>query len=301
MTTPLLVDVFAGDRATALATALGAELLPLERRRFPDGESLVRIAADVAGRDVVLAAALDDPDPKLMTLILAADALRELGAARVLLATPYLPYMRQDARFVPGEAVAARSFARLISAYVDAVATVDPHLHRIHALSQVFSVPARVAHAAPAMAAWIAEHIADPVIVGPDEESEQWVADVAARIQAPHTVFIKTRHGDHSVTLVPRDAERLSGRTPVIVDDIVSTARTMAAAVEALRAQGYAPPWCLGVHALFVGDAWAVLSAAGPAGIVTCDTVAHPSNAIAVMPALAAAVHELLALPPCAA
>jgi hypothetical protein len=83
--------------------------------RFPDGEALVRIDVPVKGRCVVLAGSLDRPDEKTLPLLFAADAARELGAAQVGLAAPYLAYMRQDRRFNPGKAITSLSYAPLLS------------------------------------------------------------------------------------------------------------------------------------------------------------------------------------------
>jgi len=97
----MAVKVFGwpGSRHGALlAKELGAKPATLDIHRFPDGESLVSLPADVNGDDVVFAVPLDRPDAKLLPLLCAADAARELGANRVVLAAPYLPYMRQDVR-----------------------------------------------------------------------------------------------------------------------------------------------------------------------------------------------------------
>jgi ribose-phosphate pyrophosphokinase len=153
--------------------------------------------------------------------------------------------------------------------------TVDPHLHRYHYLSEVYRIPTRVVPAAPAIAAWISAHVTRPMLVGPDAESAQWVAQVAAGAGCPYTVLSKVRSGDREVAVSAADAAALHGYTPVLVDDIISTARTMMAAVRQLQAAGLPPPVCIGVHALFAGDAYEALQAAGPARIVTCDTVPH--------------------------
>ena len=69
------------------------------------------------------------------------------------LVTPYLAYLRQDRQFRPGEAVTSRTFARLLSGYADWLVTIDPHLHRYDTLSDIYNIPSRVIHAAPALAA----------------------------------------------------------------------------------------------------------------------------------------------------
>jgi ribose-phosphate pyrophosphokinase len=84
------------------------------------------------------------------------------------------------------------------------------------------------------------------------------------------------------------------GRTPVLVDDIVSTARTMIAAAKRIMELGLAAPVCVGVHALFADDGYEALQKSGAARIVTCNTVEHPTNAIDLVPALATAVGEML-------
>src|SRR5690606_29301909 len=114
------------------------EHAPLHAHTFPDGETLVRVDAPVAGRPVAIVARLDHPDAKTLALLFAADAVRELGAAGVGLVAPYLPYMRQDHRFHPGEAITSRSYARLLSRSFDFLVTVDPHLHRWHSLAEIY-------------------------------------------------------------------------------------------------------------------------------------------------------------------
>ena len=286
--------------SAGLAAALPADAAALELHRFPDGECCPRFGADVAGRHVVLAAALAQdgrgaPDARLFALYLAACVARELGAASVGLVLPYLPYMRQDARFAPGEGVTALHVGRLLSGCADWLVTADPHLHRYTSLSQPYAIPTRVAQSAPAIAQWVAANVARPVIVGPDQESAQWVSEVARLAHCPYVVLRKERRGDHDVEVRPDTAgwSGLRDGTPVLLDDIASTGRTLAAAVRLLRAAAWPPPVCVVVHALFGRDALDVLRAAGPARIVSCNTVPHETNCIDVLPALAEAARQL--------
>jgi ribose-phosphate pyrophosphokinase len=292
MTTPLRVIALPASQACGerIAAQLGAATCPLESRRFPDGEVYLRVAGDVNGCDVAIVAQLRDPDPQIPGLLFLADALRELGALRVGLVAPYLPYMRQDARFRPGEAITSRSFAKLVSAAFDWLVTVDPHLHRHACLDALYCIPSTAVPSAPAIAAWLRANVAEACLIGPDEESRQWVSEVAALAACPHAVLRKQRHGDRDVDIALPDLGAWRGRTPVIVDDIISSAHTIAVAARQLRASGLAPPVCIGVHAVFAGDANEVLRAAGVARIVTCNTLAHPTNAIDVLGAVAQAL-----------
>ena len=330
---PLLLYPMPGNtaRAQAIASALQprlpVRLMDCEVHAFPDGETLVRLQPPDPGSVAVLVCTLNAPDARTVPLLMAADTLRELGAAQVGLVAPYLAYMRQDTRFVAGQAVSARVYARLLSAHLDWLLTVDPHLHRIHDLGEIYTLRSRVLHAAPRLAQWIAAHVDAPLIIGPDGESAQWAADVAARVGAPVVVVQKTRLGDTDVRSTIPDLHRYPGRTPVLLDDIISTGRTLVAALDHLRAASSTPPpgrpkagcapsggsageaaaWghttpspvCVAVHGLFAGDALQAIRAAGAARIAVADTVsgvdAPGVEVIALDADLAAGVFDLVA------
>lgn len=279
--------------ATPLCTALGAESGTVAVRRFPDGETHVRIDTDVAGREVVLVCGLEHAAQDLLTMAFLAGTARDLGAKRVGLVAPYLSFMRQDSRFHPGEGVTSIYFARLLSGLVDWLCTVDPHLHRWSSLEEVYRIPTEVVHAAPAIAAWIREHVPSPVLIGPDAESEQWVGAVARALDAPCVVLEKTRRGDRDVSVSIPALEDHGGRTPVVLDDIISTGRTM---IETLRHLPRSPvPVCVGIHAVMAEHAYADLISAGAAQVVTCDTIHHATNRIATGDLLADGVRRILA------
>lgn len=295
---PVLFDLHvAAGLARRLADALQADMGEIERRQFPDGESYVRLGSVVDGRDVILLCSLDRPDAKALPLLFAADAARAQGARSVGLAAPYLAYMRQDKAFRPGEAVSSRTFARLLSDRFDWLATLDPHLHRYPSLESLYAVRAVAGTAARPIAAWIRGNVERPVLIGPDEESAQWVERIAALADAPSALFRKERRGDFDVSLSADRVKIPSGATPVLVDDIASSARTMMEAVLTLREQGHAPPCCVAVHAIFAGDAYDRLLEVGPARIVSTNSVAHPTNLIDISEPLAEAVGTAMGAP----
>lgn len=280
-----------GNEAFAqnLASAGVAELGAIETRNFPDGETYVRLASDVASKAVLLVSTLARPDEGFLRLIFLADAARSLGASQVTLIAPYLAYMRQDRRFRPGEAVTSRTFARLISSSFDRLVTVDPHLHRYPALSALYGIPAMTLHAAPLLADWIAASIARPLVIGPDEESEQWVSAIAARISAPHAVLQKIRHGDRDVEIELPDLSQWNGLQPVLIDDIASSGNTLIEAARKLPLQGFSRPDVAVVHGIFAGDSFARLAPLC-GRIASTDSVVHPSNAIGLAPLIADAI-----------
>lgn len=292
-----IVFPFPGNEALAAALVQRTQWPAgkFETREFPDGETYLRVVAQCEGQSAALICTLDRPDGKLLPLLFAADTLRDLGVTRLGLVAPYLAYMRQDRRFQAGEAVTSRIFADLVSSRFDWLVTVDPHLHRFRSLDELYSIPTRVVHAAPAIASWIASNVARPLLIGPDVESEQWVADVAKQAAAPHVVLTKVRRGDRDVQISVPDVERHRERTPVVLDDIVSSARTMIQTVRQLVAAGLSAPVCIGVHGIFAGDAHRALLEAGAARIVTTRTVAHPTNAIEIAERLVPALVTLAA------
>jgi ribose-phosphate pyrophosphokinase len=290
----LLIVALPGNEALAarLAEGLGGDVADAEFRPFPDGESYVRLATPVKDRSVVLVCTLDRPDEKFLRLAFAAAAARELGASRIGLVTPYLGYLRQDTRFKPGEAVTSALFARMLSSSVDWLVTIDPHLHRLSALDQVYAMPTRTLHAAPLIARWIAENVARPLLIGPDAESEQWVAAIAAECRAPHIVLQKVRRGDRDVEIFLPDLGPWRSHAPVLIDDIISSARTMIETLVQLTNAAANPAICVGVHGVFAPGAYEGLKALS-ARIVTTNTIPHQTNEIDVTPLLLEGVRSI--------
>jgi len=280
--------------AARVSEALGADLAGPGWRHFPDRESLITLHGDCADRDVVIMATLRDPDRLALPLLFAAKTARELGARSVGLVAPYLAYLRQDTRFHAGESVSSIHFAAFLSSTFDWLVTVDPHLHRHRALDDLFAIPAEAVSVMPAIATWLRTHIDDPVLVGPDAESTQWLEPLAVQMEAPLILLAKRRLGDRDVEISRPPAEQWSGRSPVIVDDIVSSGETMLQTVARLREAGARAPCCVAVHGLFTDDAALWLRTAGTAAVVTSNTIEHATNAIDATMPIVAAVRRLM-------
>lgn len=276
----------------ALLGLPGASAGRISWRQFPDGETYLRLLSPVEGRDVVILCGLDHPDPRFLPLSFLASTAKEMGAKSVGLVAPYLAYMRQDKRFHEGEGLTSRYFARLISNQFDFIATVDPHLHRYDALSDVYSIPGRVLHAAPLLAEFVKGQT-NAFLVGPDEESEQWVRDMADYADLAWVVGSKVRSGDRQVTVTLPDLSAQAGRQPILMDDVISSGMTMARTLEALGEQGFHASICTGVHGLFADGADKMLEQLG-ATLVTSNSIDHRSSQLDVGPMLASAVAELL-------
>lgn len=277
------------EPAQRLADAAGIGYADVTIHRFPDGESLVRVPPDLP-QHVILCCSLDRPNDKLVELELAAATARELGAHRLTLVAPYLCYMRQDTAFHPGEAVSQHIVGELLARRFDTLITVDPHLHRTADLKQAVPVHHAVTlSAAQAMADRLASRIDSPLLLGPDEESEQWVRAIAAPGGLDYAVAGKTRLGDDSVRVVLPRVE-CAGRSVVLIDDVVSTGQTLVEAAHLLYDRGAMSVSALVTHALFVGDAMSRLQQAGVSDICSTDSVIHASNKILLADLLAAGI-----------
>jgi ribose-phosphate pyrophosphokinase len=271
-------EVLAEQTAQALTIPLGSYSI----RQFPDEETYVRLRTEVSEKEIILFDSLHRPDAKFLSLYFLAKLLKDSGARKITLVAPYLSYMRQDKQFHPGEAVTSGYFAALLSSFIDELITIDPHLHRRSSLAEIYSIPCKVVHASPVITSWIKAHIEQPLLVGPDSESEQWVSESAHRMQIPYIVLSKERLSDTHVTITVPDVSAFKNHTPVLVDDIISTANTMIVTAKQLIQAGLKPPVCIGIHAIFAGNSYAALKDAGAGKIITCNTIPHESNAIDV-------------------
>lgn len=270
---------------------MGITVVRVNVHRFPDGESLVRIRPPV-GDCAVLVRSLSDPNGKLVEILLAADALRRAGAQQVILVAPYLPYMRQDKVFAPGEPISQQVIGKCLGRAFDRVLTIETHLHRVRHLRDVIPCQAQSLSAAPALAAWLRRSQAGGLVVGPDEESAPWVRVIAQEAHAPWVVGKKERRGDRRVQV--HFPELLSCSRAVIIDDIASSGSTLAVAARALHRQGVAVVDAVVVHAIFAPGALARIRAVGIRRMLSCDTVPHSTNAIHSAPLMAAALQEIL-------
>ena len=281
-------------RGARIALAGNMTIAKIEQHRFPDGEIRIRLPATLPEKTAILRT-LNDPNEKLVALLLAAHAARNLGAKHLTLVAPYLAYMRQDIAFQAGEAVSQRAVGGFLAQLFDAVITVDPHLHRVTSLGEAVPVgQAIVVSGAQPLSDHIAAQRSNPLLVGPDEESAQWVALAASCHDFDHAVCRKVRHGDHDVTIALPDVP-VAGRPVVLLDDMVSTGHTIAQASRQLLAAGATSVDVAVTHALFAHDAVQIIREAGVGEIWSTDCITHPSNTVSMAAPIALALERVYA------
>jgi len=290
VTTALFTFTDGARQAAGLASECGIPVNQIDVHRFPDGESLVRVHG--AAETALLFRSLDDPNAKLVEVLLAASALRDCGAEKVILVAPYLAYMRQDVPFHEGEAVSQRVIGKLLAVWFDGLLTVDPHLHRIASLDAIMSgIPALAVSAAPALVQVIAIDL-DPrtIMVGPDSESRPWVESIARPLGLDVLVGEKIRKGDREVMLTVPDIDRASGRPVILVDDLISSGTTLMACASLLHEVGATRVEAVATHSLASGTDLERLANTGISRLRATDSTSSQIASIPLSGVLANAI-----------
>ena len=279
--------------AIKLARELNAPLLETDIKRFPDGEKYVRIDGDLEGVEAIVVQSMYlTPDEYLMEYFLMVEALKDSGAKKVIGMIPYFAYARQDKRFNPGEAVSLRTVSRLIETVgTDQLFTVDMHLHRVDDMSKIFNIPAKNLTAIPDIARYIGANLSleNPLIIGPDEEAEQWAKIAAAQLETDYDVLEKKRISSTQVEITTRELE-LKNRDIVIIDDIISTGGTIAKTVEALKKKDANRIVAACTHPILVDNALKKIYTAGAYNVIGTTTIPSPISVIEIAPSLAEAL-----------
>jgi len=268
-----------------LANELSQPYELIDIHRFPDGESRVTLPP-LKQKAITICCSLDHPNNKLIELLLVVETAREMGVEEITLVAPYLCYLRQDIAFHPGEAVSGRIISRLLARLFERVITVDPHLHRISQLSDVMpNCRAESLASAELMGEFLQQKCQCPLLIGPDAESEQWVRAIAEPAGLDFAVALKERLGDREVRIKLPD-HNYHQHEVVLVDDMISTGRTLINVTRQLKAQGAETIHCLVTHALFSDDVTRQLHEAGISQIWSSDSINHASNALSLTPLL---------------
>lgn len=289
----ILFDLFPDSPLAAqLAEKAGLPMGLIELTQFPDMESYIRIDSDVKDKTIIVIARLDHPNNRFLPLMFVLDTLKELGAKKIILIAPYIPYMRQDKRYKAGEAFTSKQFANFFHGRFDTLLTIDPHLHHIHKLNELYEAECIVLHATSLISNWIKENLKSTVIIGPYKQSESWISLIAKETESPFYIMKKHRESDEKVTVsIPEIEDKTL--LPVFIDDIISKAVALTEGMNELSSRGFKDPVCIGVHGIFDKDVYNRLTKAGAQQIITSNTVPNFTNKIDVTDLLLQGLKQL--------
>ncbi|WP_243371135.1 ribose-phosphate pyrophosphokinase [Microvirga solisilvae] len=296
------MKLVAGNSNRPLAEAISAYLnVPLAKaqvKRFADMEVFVEIQENVRGEDVFIIQSTSFPtNDHLMELLIITDALRRSSAKRITAVIPYFGYARQDRRMSGRTPISAKLVANLIThAGVDRVLTLDLHAGQIQGF---FDIPTDNLFSAPALARDIKEHLdgGNRVVVSPDVGGVVRARALAKRIDAQLAIVDKRRErpGESEVMNIIGD---VSGRSCILVDDIVDSGGTLVNAADALLAQGAKEVYAYITHGVLSGGAVARIAGSRLKELVITDSilpteavkVAHNIRVISIAPLMGEAI-----------
>lgn len=274
----MTLALLAGSANPALCAAIGArlELTPVRRivSRFPDSELHIELQDSVRGADLFIVQPTAPPaDEHLVELLLLADAARRAGAAQVTAVMSYFGYARQDRRATGREPVGARVMADALGSAgrLDRIVALDLHSS---ALEGVFGVPLEHLSAATLLTDALRPYVTpSSVVVAPDLGAVRLAERYAERLALPVAIVHKTRISGEAV-----EVRTLTGdvrqRRPIIVDDMISTGGTIAAAVRAIRGAGALDETVVAAaHGLLVGQAPTLLGKLSLHALLVTDSI----------------------------
>jgi len=269
--------IFTGNANPKLAAEVAKHLqLQLGRAtvaRFSDGEVNVEILENVRGKDVfVLQPTCAPTNDNLMELMLMVDALKRSSAGRITAAVPYFGYARQDRRVRSMRvAISAKVVANMLeTAGVDRVLTMDLHADQIQGF---FDIPVDNIYAAPLLLADVhQQQFDDLLVVSPDVGGVVRARALAKRLDCDLAIIDK-RRPKANVAEVMNIIGDVSGRTCVIMDDIVDTANTLVKGAAALKAHGAKRVIAYCTHAVLSGGAIARIGDPALDELVVVDTI----------------------------
>jgi len=265
--------------AKKVARKLNVPFIGIKQQSFPDGEMHLQYNKHSLAKHVIIIESFQpDPNETLLRLCMMAKGARQHGAKKITLVAPYLGFMRQDKVFRPGDVQSNVVMGQMLSSFIDKVITIDPHLHRVRSLKEVFACKTTCLSANDTLARYIKRKFKRPVIIGPDWESYQWAEDIAGQIGCDSTVLEKTRYSGRKVSSKLLKPVDLKGKDCIIVDDIISTGHTMVEAMK--KARGARSVHAIGVHGLFVEDALKKMSKFD--SVLCTNTIEHKNSKINV-------------------
>ena len=276
--------------ARAIADYLETPLTDASVRRFADEEVFVEIHENVRGEDVFVLQSTGFPaNDNLMELLICIDALKRSSARRITAVVPYFGYARQDRKPGPRTPISAKLVANLITvAGADRVLSMDLHAGQIQGF---FDIPTDNLYAAPTMGADIQARFdgADLMVVSPDVGGVVRARALAKRLDNAPLAIVDKRRERAGESEVMNIIGEVSGRTCILIDDIIDSGGTLCNAAQALLDAGATSVSAYITHGVLSGGAVARVDASALTELVITDTImptepATASKRIRILP-----------------
>lgn len=274
-----------------LAAEAGWELASTELKRFPDGESYVRVVSPLDRKDVVIVSATF-PDSNIIETLLLHDAVVRRKPSSVRLLVPYYGYQRQDKLFKEGESVSAEVIAGILDNKFDEILTVDLHAEGVS--KYIRNTKTKNFVASPQIAKHFRKRKID-IVISPDGglRAVEYAKMAAKEIGCDYDYFLKERIDSANVKLYPKKVD-VKDKTVLIVDDIIATGGSMIAAMKRLKELGARHIYAGCTHGLFTGNALPKLRELADE-VISTDTIETEASAVSVAPLVLEHLFELRA------
>ncbi len=273
--------IFSGTANAALseriAACLQTDLGAVDIKRFPDGETFIKIRDNIRGKDVfVVQPICGQPNEMLMELLIMIDAMRRASVARITAVLPYFGYARQDRKDQPRVPITAKLVANLlVAAGVNRVLAVDLHAQQIQGF---FDIPVDHLYAAPVLMKYLREKkLKRPLVVSPDAGGVKAAYAYSQMLGTGLAIVAKQRLGPTEVDAFSVVGD-VAGCDVVMVDDLATTCGTLCAAAKILREHGAASIRAAVTHGLLTQQGIDRLKASCIEELVMTDTVPLPDT-----------------------
>ncbi|HEX8066969.1 MAG TPA: ribose-phosphate pyrophosphokinase [Thermoleophilaceae bacterium] len=268
------------ELAGKIAEKVGVQPVAADLRTFSDGEVYCRYEESIRGADVFIVQSLcGRPDEgmsandALMELLVMIDAAVGASAHRVIAVSPWYGYSRQDKKSAPREPISARLVAKCLEAAgIDRLLTMDLHAGQLQGF---FSKTVDHMTAMPILSQYVKDQLGDAtdlVIISPDAGRVKLTRKFAQKIGAPYALLEKERPAQQ-VAEIGYVIGDVKDKVAVIVDDIIDTGGTLAAAAQTVLDEGASAVYAVATHGIFSGSAFETLGNSPLSGIVVTDTV----------------------------
>lgn len=260
--------------AQKICQKLGKPLAHADVRRFSDGEVFVEIGENVRGRDVyVIQSTCNPANDTLMELLIMIDALKRASAKEITAVIPYYGYSRQDRKVAPRTPISAKLVADLLTAAgCTRVVSMDLHAGQIQGF---FDIPFDNLFSSPVILDYLKKELAgqkDIVLVSPDAGGVERARAYAKRLDASVAMIDKRRTGPN-VAKAMNIVGDVTGKTAVILDDMIDTAGTLTEAVGAVYDHGAAKVYAAATHGVLSGPAIERINASRIERVIVTDTI----------------------------